>query len=147
MDHAGAIPSSLGNAVHYVSILERFTELSVPTPLKRKSDTADAVKEWILQLERQSGLKVQRVRCDCAGALVEYTQEFVPRPRHSAGSDGSIFPAAEWEGRVPKSNADAARTGCPVRVGAGPRAVGRDSPDGGVYWKSLAHQLRDAHAY
>lgn len=76
IDLVGPLPPSLGKAAHFVSILDDATDLSVGTPLQRKADAASAVEAWILQLERQTGKKVKRIRCDGAGELGDATQDF-----------------------------------------------------------------------
>lgn len=69
MDLVGPLPASLGRALHFVAILDDYSELAVASTLKAKSDAGTAVQAWIRQLELQAGARVSRVRCDRAGEL------------------------------------------------------------------------------
>lgn len=75
IDLGGPLPSSLITALQCVSTFDDCTELSVATPLKRRADLAEAVKAFVLQLETENGLKVQRAHCDGAAEFVESTKE------------------------------------------------------------------------
>lgn len=69
MDLVGPLPASLGRALHFVAILDDYSELAVASTLKAKSDAGTAVQAWIRQLQVQAGARVRRVRCDRAGEL------------------------------------------------------------------------------
>ena len=64
-DVCGPLPvTSIGGSNYFATLLDDHTKLSMVLTLKRKSDTATAVKAAITLLETQSGQRTQRLRCD-----------------------------------------------------------------------------------
>jgi len=56
---------------HFMSALCDATEMGFATPLKRKPDAGQALRDWVKHLELQTGHKVRIIRCDGAGELVK----------------------------------------------------------------------------
>jgi transposase InsO family protein len=64
-DLCGPLPvTSMGGSNYFVTLLDDYSKFSVVQPLTHKSDTAAAVKSTLIMLENQTGVHVQRLRCD-----------------------------------------------------------------------------------
>lgn len=64
-DVCGPMPvTSLGGSNFFVTVLDDYTGLATMQPMARKSETASAIKATIALMETQTGLSVQRLRCD-----------------------------------------------------------------------------------
>jgi len=69
VDLAVPLDPSDGGAVHSMSVLCDATEMGFATPLKRKADAGQALRDWVKHLELQTGHKVKVIRSDGAGEL------------------------------------------------------------------------------
>jgi hypothetical protein len=64
-DLCGPLPvTSMGGSNYFVTLLDDYSKFSVVQPLTHKSDTAAAMKSTLIMLETQTGVRVQRLRCD-----------------------------------------------------------------------------------
>ena len=74
MDLCGPMPTETLGGKHYVAtFLDDYSGLSVIILLKRKSETAQAIKEVFTMLETQSGRKIKAVRTDRGSEYVNFT--------------------------------------------------------------------------
>ena len=68
MDLAGPIkPCSLGNASHFLGILDVFTRKSWVFPIKTKAHAAEKIVAWEVVAENQSGTRFFHLRLDMGG--------------------------------------------------------------------------------
>jgi hypothetical protein len=70
MDLCGPVEASLGGCRYLATLLDDFTGFSVVWPVKKKSDVAAVVKEVLVMLENQVGMRVKVVRSDNGGEYV-----------------------------------------------------------------------------
>lgn len=64
-DVCGPMPvASLGGSNYFVTVLDDYSGLAMVQPMARKSETAAAIKATIALMETQTGLTLQRLRCD-----------------------------------------------------------------------------------
>ena len=65
MDLMGPIsPEGINGEKYILSILDEGSKIGLSKPLLKKSDTASSVIAALKQLERQTGNKIKRIRCD-----------------------------------------------------------------------------------
>ena len=73
-DLCGPLPvTSLGGNLYFATLLDDHSRLSLVLPLKRKSDAANAIIDAITLLENQTGLRLQRLRCDNGTEYINHT--------------------------------------------------------------------------
>lgn len=70
VDLVGPLDPSRGGCVHFLGLHDDKTEFAAATPLRTKAEGGKALRNWIVNWENQSGLKVKRLRADGAGELI-----------------------------------------------------------------------------
>jgi len=65
-DMNGSLRESLGGSICFITALENSTGFITATPIKTKGMASEVLKARIKQLETMTGVKVKRVRHDCA---------------------------------------------------------------------------------
>ena len=113
-----------GGGQYNLVIIDDFSRKSWTIPLRRKSDTKVALKEWISINENQSGKKVKKLRSDNGG---EYIDEELGRWLREHGILHQTIPA-----RSPQSNGVAERMNRTLQDRARSMLVGAGL--GGGFW-------------
>ena len=113
-----------GGSQYNLVIIDDFSRKSWTVPLRKKSDTKVALKEWITVNENQSGKKVKKIRSDNGGEYVDAALETWLREH---GILHQTIPA-----RSPQSNGIAERMNRTLQDRARSMLVGAGL--GGGFW-------------
>lgn len=70
-DVAGPFPPSLGGRTYFLLIIDSYTNMDWTIPLKDKASAGNALKQFKMQQELQTGLKIKRARSDNAPELLK----------------------------------------------------------------------------
>ena len=60
-----------GKGSYNLVIVDDFTRKAWCIPLKKKSDTAIAIKEWVAMHENEAGKRIKKKRCDNGGEYID----------------------------------------------------------------------------
>ena len=66
------VPTAIeGKGSYNLVIVDDFSRKAWCIPLKKKSDTAIAIKEWVAMHENEAGKRIKKKRCDNGGEYID----------------------------------------------------------------------------